>query len=149
VKKNSFELLELEMADLERFWRKTPLGPLGVKMCYNFCHEILSRYVEIGWNLESRLSGSVSFHPHGSIFKKSSWFGQLRNKSSNLGQRILMKHLTLKVWGVVQIPRIVKKCYKVQLRSIILWWFWNQGCKSWHIDYICMLGSTIAFTNIF
>jgi hypothetical protein len=27
---NSFELLELEMADLERFWRKTPLGPLGV-----------------------------------------------------------------------------------------------------------------------
>jgi hypothetical protein len=31
VKKNSFKLLELEMADLERFWRKTPLGPLGVK----------------------------------------------------------------------------------------------------------------------
>jgi hypothetical protein len=31
VKKNSFGLLELEMADLERFWRKTPLGPLGVK----------------------------------------------------------------------------------------------------------------------
>jgi hypothetical protein len=30
--KNSFELLELKMADLERFWRKTPLGPLGVKM---------------------------------------------------------------------------------------------------------------------
>jgi hypothetical protein len=30
VKKNSFGLLELEMADLERFWRKTPLGPLGV-----------------------------------------------------------------------------------------------------------------------
>jgi hypothetical protein len=30
-KKNSFGLLELEMADLERFWRKTPLGPLGVK----------------------------------------------------------------------------------------------------------------------
>jgi hypothetical protein len=28
--KNSFELLELEMADLERFWRKSPLGPLGV-----------------------------------------------------------------------------------------------------------------------
>jgi hypothetical protein len=28
--KNSFGLLELEMADLERFWRKTPLGPLGV-----------------------------------------------------------------------------------------------------------------------
>jgi hypothetical protein len=27
--KNSFELLELEMVDLERFWRKTPLGPLG------------------------------------------------------------------------------------------------------------------------
>jgi hypothetical protein len=24
-------LLELEMADLEHFWRKTPLGPLGVK----------------------------------------------------------------------------------------------------------------------
>jgi hypothetical protein len=36
--KNSFGLLELEMADLERFWRKTPLGPLGVsrKVCsYN------------------------------------------------------------------------------------------------------------------
>jgi hypothetical protein len=32
VKKISFELLELEMADLERFWRKSPLGPLGVKM---------------------------------------------------------------------------------------------------------------------
>jgi hypothetical protein len=32
VKKNSFGLLELEMVDLERFWRKTPLGPLGVKM---------------------------------------------------------------------------------------------------------------------
>jgi hypothetical protein len=32
MKKNSFGLLELEMADLERFWRKTPLGPLGVKM---------------------------------------------------------------------------------------------------------------------
>jgi hypothetical protein len=31
VKKNSFELLELEMADLERFWRNTPLDPLGVK----------------------------------------------------------------------------------------------------------------------
>jgi hypothetical protein len=30
VKKSSFGLLELEMADLERFWRKTPLGPLGV-----------------------------------------------------------------------------------------------------------------------
>jgi hypothetical protein len=26
----SFGLLELEMADLEHFWRKTPLGPLGV-----------------------------------------------------------------------------------------------------------------------
>jgi hypothetical protein len=31
VKNISFGLLELEMADLERFWRKTPLGPLGVK----------------------------------------------------------------------------------------------------------------------
>jgi hypothetical protein len=30
-KKNSFGLLELEMADLERFWRKTPLEPLGVQ----------------------------------------------------------------------------------------------------------------------
>jgi hypothetical protein len=29
--KNSFGLLELEMADLEHFWRNTPLGPLGVK----------------------------------------------------------------------------------------------------------------------
>jgi hypothetical protein len=27
----SFGLLELEMADLERFWRKKPLSPLGVK----------------------------------------------------------------------------------------------------------------------
>jgi hypothetical protein len=33
-KKISFGLLKLEMADLERFWRKTPLGPLGVKMLY-------------------------------------------------------------------------------------------------------------------
>jgi hypothetical protein len=32
MKKYSFGLLELEMADLERFWRKTPLGPLGVKL---------------------------------------------------------------------------------------------------------------------
>jgi hypothetical protein len=32
VKKNSFGLLELEMADLEHFWRKTPLGPLGVNI---------------------------------------------------------------------------------------------------------------------
>jgi hypothetical protein len=32
AKKNAFGLLELEMAEnLERFWRKTPLGPLGVK----------------------------------------------------------------------------------------------------------------------
>jgi hypothetical protein len=36
VKKNSFGLLELEMADLERFWRKTPLGPLGVKEVWCF-----------------------------------------------------------------------------------------------------------------
>jgi hypothetical protein len=27
---------ELEMADLERFWRKTPLGPLGVNENYDF-----------------------------------------------------------------------------------------------------------------
>jgi hypothetical protein len=32
VKKSSFKLLELEMADLERFWRKTPLGPLGINV---------------------------------------------------------------------------------------------------------------------
>jgi hypothetical protein len=32
--KISFGLLELEMADLERFWRKTPLGPLGVNFKY-------------------------------------------------------------------------------------------------------------------
>jgi hypothetical protein len=32
VKKISFGLLELKMADLERVWRKTPLGPLGVKI---------------------------------------------------------------------------------------------------------------------
>jgi hypothetical protein len=31
VKKNSFGLLELEMADLEHFLRKTPLGLLGIK----------------------------------------------------------------------------------------------------------------------
>jgi hypothetical protein len=30
--KNSFGLLKLEMADLERFWRKTPLGPLEVNL---------------------------------------------------------------------------------------------------------------------
>jgi hypothetical protein len=34
VKKISFGLLELETADLERFWRKTPLGPLGVKTTF-------------------------------------------------------------------------------------------------------------------
>jgi hypothetical protein len=33
-KKNSFGLLELEMADLECFWRKTPLGPLGVNISF-------------------------------------------------------------------------------------------------------------------
>jgi hypothetical protein len=32
VKKNSFGLLELEMADLERFFEKNTLGPLGVKV---------------------------------------------------------------------------------------------------------------------
>jgi hypothetical protein len=32
VKKISFGLLELEMADLERFWRKTPLGSLVVNV---------------------------------------------------------------------------------------------------------------------
>jgi hypothetical protein len=36
MEKNSFGLLELEMADLERFWRKTPLGPLGVKVGDNY-----------------------------------------------------------------------------------------------------------------
>jgi hypothetical protein len=54
--------------------------------------------------------------------------------------------LILKGLGVVQIPQIVKKCYEVQLRSIISWWLWNQSCTSWHIDHI---GSTIALTNIF
>jgi hypothetical protein len=34
VKKFSFGLLELEIADLVRFWRKTPLGSLGVKELY-------------------------------------------------------------------------------------------------------------------
>jgi hypothetical protein len=33
---------------------------------------------------------------------------------------ILIGPLTLKGLGVVQIPQIIKKCYKVQLRSIIL-----------------------------
>jgi hypothetical protein len=32
VKRNSFGLLELEMVDLERFWRKTPLCPLEVNI---------------------------------------------------------------------------------------------------------------------
>jgi hypothetical protein len=44
VKKYSFGLLELEMADLEHFWRKTPLGPLGVKysllLVFNPFHNI-------------------------------------------------------------------------------------------------------------
>jgi hypothetical protein len=31
MKKNSVGLLELETADLECFWEKTPLSPLGVK----------------------------------------------------------------------------------------------------------------------
>jgi hypothetical protein len=35
LKKNLFGLLEVEMADLERFWRKTPLDPLGVKLSTN------------------------------------------------------------------------------------------------------------------
>jgi hypothetical protein len=35
VKKKSFGLLELETVDLEHFWRKTPLGPLGVNNCIN------------------------------------------------------------------------------------------------------------------
>jgi hypothetical protein len=32
--KISFGLLEPEMADLEHFWRKTPLGPLGVNIVF-------------------------------------------------------------------------------------------------------------------
>jgi hypothetical protein len=38
MKRNSVGLLELEMTDLEHFWRKTPLGPLGVnkKKLINF-----------------------------------------------------------------------------------------------------------------
>jgi hypothetical protein len=32
VKNILFGLLELKMADLERFWRKTPLGSLGFKL---------------------------------------------------------------------------------------------------------------------
>jgi hypothetical protein len=40
VKKNSFGLLELEMADLERFWRKTPLGPLAVKLLKLVLHSL-------------------------------------------------------------------------------------------------------------
>jgi hypothetical protein len=31
--KNFVWASELEMADLEHFWRKTPLGPLGVNIC--------------------------------------------------------------------------------------------------------------------
>jgi hypothetical protein len=37
VKKISFGFLKLEMVDLERFWRKTPLGPLGVKTSKVLC----------------------------------------------------------------------------------------------------------------
>jgi hypothetical protein len=32
VEKNSFGLLELEMANLERFLRRTSLGPLGINV---------------------------------------------------------------------------------------------------------------------
>jgi hypothetical protein len=46
VKKNSFGLLELEMADLERFWRKTPLGPLGVKIT-KFLKDIILKLMKI------------------------------------------------------------------------------------------------------
>jgi hypothetical protein len=35
VKKISFGLLELEMADLERFLRKTSLGPFGVNLIFS------------------------------------------------------------------------------------------------------------------
>jgi hypothetical protein len=40
----SFGLLELEMADLERFWRKTSLGPLGVnfEIKYEYNYSFLS-----------------------------------------------------------------------------------------------------------
>jgi hypothetical protein len=48
VKKNSFGLLELEMADLERFWRKTPLGPLGVKLVSNYLHCQYTTIVRFG-----------------------------------------------------------------------------------------------------
>jgi hypothetical protein len=42
MKKKSFGLLKLEMADLDRFWRKTPLGPLEVKCeVFDFFQEIL------------------------------------------------------------------------------------------------------------
>jgi hypothetical protein len=41
VKRISFGLLKLEMADLERFWRKTPLGPLGVKFIFPILYEEL------------------------------------------------------------------------------------------------------------
>jgi hypothetical protein len=37
VKKKLFGRLELEMAHLERFWRKTPLGPLGVNTIEKNC----------------------------------------------------------------------------------------------------------------
>jgi hypothetical protein len=36
VLKNSFGLLELEMADLERFFEKNTLSPLGVKKIFNY-----------------------------------------------------------------------------------------------------------------
>jgi hypothetical protein len=44
VKKNSFGLLELEMADLKRFWRKTPLGPLRIKIMLPRFAIMLSRF---------------------------------------------------------------------------------------------------------
>jgi hypothetical protein len=42
--KNSFGLLELEMADLEHFWRKTPLGHLGVKEEWWGNHHFWKKY---------------------------------------------------------------------------------------------------------
>jgi hypothetical protein len=57
-KKNSFGLLELEMADLERFWRKTPLGPLGVKDPIKNYQKIPNRKIDLVTLMTSRTTTS-------------------------------------------------------------------------------------------
>jgi hypothetical protein len=76
VKKNSFGLLELEMADLERFWKKTPPGPLGVKniiwsvatLLQQACHILLLAQLEL---LSEFRKGLWSFGNCLSVFQVS------------------------------------------------------------------------------